>query len=409
MPVFSYEITGGGDAGGPATIEAPDRASAIRQLTAQGVLPRRIIEVSAGENRVGAASAARAALTRPTMSRFEMSRLIGEMAIAVRAGLPLVQALRTIARQRTKASQKVLLERVIELVEQGSSLSDAMREIGRPFPELIINLVHSGEMAGRLGEVLTQAAALMNRDVKLRRALAGALIYPAIITVAVIIAITVVVTVIVPRVLAAVSGQLTTLPLPTRIVQGVAHMVGGYWWLILIIIAAILWGASRLYAHPPARLAIDRALLRIPVLGMVLRDVAVARFTRTFGTLIGAGLPVLTSLRITRKTLGNSAMEHAIEDICDEVSSGRTIAEPLEQCGYFPPMLVQVVGLGERTGKLDEMLMQAADAFEEKTEQSISLFTTVLPPILIIGLAAIVGFVVLSIFLPLIELQEAVG
>ncbi|MCA9309956.1 MAG: type II secretion system F family protein [Phycisphaerales bacterium] len=408
MPVFAYESSNR-QPGGPATIEAPDRASAIRQLTERGVMPRSVIEV--GEARQGEASlaAVRSSLSRPTMSRFEMARLVGEMAIAIRAGLPLVQALRTIARQRTKPAQKALLERLIDAVEQGSSLSDAMREIGRRFPDLIINLVHSGEMAGRLGEVLTQAALLLNRDVKLRRALAGALIYPAIITVAVVIAITVVVTVIVPRVLSAVEGQLVTLPLPTRIVQGVAHLVGGYWWLILLIIALLLWGGSRLYNHPPARLALDRFMLRVPVLGSVLRDVAVARFTRTFGTLIEAGLPVLTSLRITRKTLGNRAMEHAIETICDDVSSGRTIADPLEQSGYFPPMLVQVVGLGERTGKLDEMLMQAADAFEEKTEQSISLFTTVLPPILIICLAAIVGFVVLSIFLPLIELQEALG
>jgi len=184
---------------------------------------------------------------------------------------------------------------------------------------------------------------------------------------------------------------------------------GGWWWAVLLGIAGLLFLWNRLYANPPSRLAIDRILIQIPVVGRLIRDVAVSRFTRTLGTLVGSGLPVLQALRITKATLGNRALQAHIDVVADEVGSGATIADPLERSGQFPPLLVQIVGMGERTGKLDEMLLQAADAFEQRTEQAIKLFTQILPPLLICGLAVIVGFVLLAILLPLLELQESIG
>ncbi len=154
---------------------------------------------------------------------------------------------------------------------------------------------------------------------------------------------------------------------------------------------------------------IDGALLRLPLVGPALRDAAVARFTRTLSALLGAGLPVIMALRVTRGALGNRAMERAIDGVCERVASGRTIAEPMEQCGLFPPLLVQIVSLGEQTGRLDETLAQASTAFEDRTEQSLRVVTTILPPALIVTLAVVVGFVVLAILLPLLELQESIG
>lgn len=421
MPTFEYQLASGSSRGGTGVVEAPDRAAAIRRLRDRGEAPTMLVEVagtgSTNEPRASTApgaAGARAATSgggfglRRVMSRAEMGAFIRELATAVSAGLPLVQALRTIMRQGRNPAQKAMLEKLIDGVEHGQALSDSMRAFGRPFGDLVINLVHAGEVSGRLGEVLMQAARLLDRDVKLRRSLTGALLYPAIILTAVSVAVVIVVTIIVPRVLAAVEGQVVNLPMPTRVVQGVASFFGSYWWLVLLAIGGAVWGAARLYARPGPRLSIDRATLRLPVVGAMVRDVAVARFTRTFGTLVGAGLPVLQSLRITRATLGNRAMEGAIEQVCDRLAAGETISEPMERSGYFPPLLVQIVGLGERTGRLDEMLTQAADAFEDKTEQSIKLFTSVLPPLLIVVLACVVGFVVLSVLLPLIELQEMV-
>jgi len=396
-----------GGAGGAMTIDAPDRASALRALSSRGLTPSSIesVEAVAPSKRAGAQSFT---LVR-TMSRAEIASFMRELSIAVSAGLPLIQSLRTIARQGRTDAQTKMLEAIIEDVEHGSSLSEAFRRIGKPFTELIINLVSAGEAAGRLDEILDQTAALLDRDLKLRRSVVSALVYPAIVASLIVIAVIIVVTVIVPRILKSVEGQLVVLPFPTRVVQGVAVFFADYWWLAILALAGSLYAAARLYSTPGPRLSFDRALLGIPVLGKALRDVAVARFTRTFGTLAAAGLPVLTALRLTKGTLGNKSLELSIESIAQDVSEGATIAEPMDASGDFPPLLIQIVSLGERTGKLDEMLLHAADAFDRKVEQSITVVTTVLPPLLIMLLAGVVGFVVLAVMLPLIELQESIG
>lgn len=407
MPTFRYETVSMTQRNGALVIDAPDRATAIRSLVQRGEAPVRVEEVG---SRGLKSSIARARSSYSAgMTKAQMAMFIRELATAVNAGLPLVQALKTIARQGRSPAQKAMLARLIDDVEHGRTLSDSMRAHGRPFNDLVISLVNAGEVAGRLGEVLTQAARLLDRDAKMRSSFLAAMLYPAIIAGAVAIAVVIVVTVIVPRVLGAVAGQLPVLPWPTRIVQGVAGFVGAYWWLLLLLAIGAVWGVTRLLSRAGPRLAVDRAVLRVPVIGSALRDVSVARFTRTLGTLISAGLPVVASLRVTRDVLGNRALRAAIDDVCEQVAAGKTIADPLERSGWFPPLLVQIISLGEQTGKLDEMLDQAATAFEDKTEQSIKVVTAIVPPALIIVLACLVGFVVLSILLPLIELQESIG
>jgi type II secretory pathway component PulF len=414
MATFAYRTASDRGAGGlgGATIEAPDRATAVRELMRRGVTPTAVEQVAesggaGGGAAVGGGGAAvRGGAWGAAMTRVEMAAFIRELATALQAGLPLVQALKTIAKQGRSQRQKAMLSHVIEQVEHGRSLADAASSWGKPFTDLTVNLMRSGEAAGRLPEVLAQAADLLDRDVKLRRSLLGATLYPMILAGLVCIAVVVIVTFIVPNVLKSLPKG-AELPLPTRIVQGAAGFVATYWWLVLLMAAGALWGWTKLYAMPEFRMSFDRGLLKSPVLGRLLRDVAVARFTRTLGTLTAAGVPILQALRITKGTLGNRAMERVVDEVCEQVAAGRTIADPMERSGYFPPMLVQIVNLGERSGRLDEMLAQAAGAFEEKTETSVKLFTTALPPILVVGLAVVVGFVVLSILLPLLQAQEA--
>ncbi len=413
MARFRYRVAGEPVSAGQV-IEAPDRTAALRALVSRGVTPVGLEELR-GRVRGGAKAAGRsggAGLSiggARTMSRGELANFVGELAVAVSAGLSVVPALKTLARSGRTSKQRDMLNGLISDVERGRSLADAMRDVGKPFNELLINMVHAGEVSGRLETVLAQAATLLERDMKLRRSLTGALVYPAILTVAIVIAVIVLVTVIVPRILSSVEGAITELPLPTMIVRDTAAFFGQWWWAVLLVTAAAVVAWVRIYRMPGPREAIDRFLLSVPVLGSLLRDVAVGRFTRTFGTLVGAGLPVLQALKITKRTLGNRALEREIDTVCDEVSHGKTIAEPLERSGYFPDLLVQIVGLGERTGKLDEVLLHAAGSFEERTEASAKLFTQVLPPILIVNLALVVGFVVLAVFLPLIELQDAIA
>lgn len=415
MPTFQYQSMKTSQAG-PATIEAPDRAAAVRALVAKGITPTRVEPVGkvggravarGGASKSGAGFSLR--IGNSPMSRSEMASFIGELATAVQAGLPIVPALRTIAGQGRTEAQKKMLDTIIRDVERGRSLADSMRAVGPPFTALVTNLVQAGEVSGRLGEVLGQAALLLDRDLKLRRSLMSALMYPAILTTFIGIAIVILVTFIVPSIMSSVNLPPDQLPMPTVIVMGVADFMAGYWWLVGLAIAFGMYFYSRAMRTPSSRLKIDTFLVGTPVLGRLLRDIAVARFTRTFGTLAGAGLPVITSLKITKGTLGNKALERVMDDVCDEVSHGRTISEPLEQSGYFPPLLIQLMNLGEKTGTLDEMLLRAADAFEERTQASVKLFTQVLPPLLIVVLAGVVGFVILAVMLPLIEMQNAIG
>jgi general secretion pathway protein F len=415
MATFVYRTATMGRSAAGATIDAADRAAAVRELVRRGETPI-AVEMAGINGRAATAPSMTAAPTdgeappswwRPVMTRAEMASMIRELAVALTAGLPLVQALRTIARTGRGRQQKEMLRSIIEQVEGGKSLADAMAAWGKPFQELTINLTRAGEASGRLGEVLTHAADLLDKDMKLRRSILSATLYPMIILLLVIGAVVVVVTVIVPKILAQLKGTAATLPWPTLVVKGVADFFSGYWYVIIPAIALAILAVHRWYNTPAGRLTADTALLRVPVLGRLLQDVAVSRFTRTLGTLTTAGIPVLQGLRVTKGTLGNVAMERVIDEVVEQVSAGRTIAEPMERSGYFPPMLVQIVNLGERSGRLDEMLRNAAGAFEERTEQSVKLFTTALPPILVVFMSGIVGFIVFAILMALLSAQDA--
>ncbi len=419
MPTFAYRAVGSGG-GGSTTIDAPDRATAVRELLRRGVTPSALEPIDISRAFASSPSETQdfaGEQARPqgspffkrgrALSRAELASFIRELSTAIQAGLPLVMALKTIAKQGRSDAQRQMLTRVIDAVEHGQSLGDAAQREERTFGELTIGLIRAGEASGKLGEVLKQAADLLDKDVKLRRSIQAATLYPVILLGLIVVAIVVVVTFIVPKILESVKGQITQMPWPTRVVQGLADFVGSYWWLLILGVAGVIYAAGRVYAMPEWRLAIDRSMLKVPILGRLLRDVAVARFTRTLGTLTGAGVGVLQSLRITKATLGNRAMEQVVDQVVEQVAGGKTIADPMERSGYFPPMLVQIVNLGERSGRLEELLEQAAGAFEEKTEQSVKLFTTALPPVLVVLLACVVGFVVLAILMPLLSVQEA--
>lgn len=408
MPTFSYKTVGAG--GG--VIDAPDRADALRELLRRGETPASLEEVSQrGPLRVQARSdgteSRMARVGSVWMKRADLAMLVRELSVAIKAGLPLVQALRTIAKQGRKDTHKRLLMSLVEQVEAGKPLSDAFAGWMPPFTELTVNLTRAGEASGKLGEVLGHAATLLDRDVKLRRTLLSATMYPMILAALVVIAVIVVTTVIVPKILAQVGAQAAALPWPTRVVQGFAEFFGSYWWLVLGVIAAAAFAFSAYYRSPRGRMNFDTLVLRLPLIGPLVRDVAVARFTRTLATLVNSGIPVVSGLRVTSGTLGNRAMEGVIDHVIEQVSAGKTIAQPMEESGYFPPMLVQIVNLGERSGRLDELLLQAADAFEDKTESSVKVFTAALPPILVVCLASVVGFVVLAILMALQAAQDA--
>ena len=426
MPPFRYQTLE--SAAGPSVINAPDRAAALRELRRRGITPTRIeaaagvapaqpaaprFEFETGPKPVGthgqrSAPAGPAARVRGSMTGVQMASFIRELATAVQAGLPLVQSLQIIRRQVRQPGQKAIIERLLHDVEHGKSLSEAQANVGRPFSELTISLTRAAEASGKMGELMEQTANLLDRDLKLRRTLLQGLMYPAMLLVLIIIAVGVMVGFIVPGILKPFAGKISAsdLPVPTRIVMGLGEVVTGYWWLMALGVAGGLILFQQAYRTPSSRLAIDRSMLKVPLLGNVLRDVAVARFTRTLGTLVTAGLPALTALQVTKGTLGNKAMERVIEEVCDQVASGKTISEPMERSGYFPGLLTQIVGLGEKSGRLPQMLMQAANVFEDRTEAVLKTVPALINMLLVLIAACVIGFVMAGVLLPMIQLQE---
>ena len=288
--------------------------------------------------------------------------------------------------------------------------SEAMEEYGPPFDDMIIGMVRASDASGRMSEVMHQLADLLDRSVELRRELVGATIYPLIVACMIGVSIIIAVTFLLPRLMAPIIGQPgVTLPFPTKVLLGFADFMYAWWWLVLILTVAGVIGFRRWVAAPKNRRKVDLMLLKAPIVGNLVRDIAVARFTRTLGTLVSAGLPILSALNIVRDTLGNTVLMDAIDGVQEKVTTGQSLAEPLEKCGFFPPLLVQIVNIGERSGRLEPMLLHAATAFDRQVNTSLKLFTKLLPPVLLVGMAMIAAFVLAAILLPLLEMQKALG
>lgn len=420
MPNFRYQsLTPSGDPRA-GVIAAANRAEAVRLLGARGETATSVT-LDGGDGkarRVERAPTAQGTPTvsslvrrlrrdRPTIKRAEMAAFVREAATAIEAGLPLMMALKTVRRQAHGRAMPVILDHLIERVEAGDPLHVAAREYGPPFDDMIVGMFRAADASGQMSEVLHQLADLLERSVELRREVMGATVYPIILAVLIGISATILVTVLVPRLILPLAGEID-LPWPTRALLGTAEFLSSFWipCVIIITIAVIGWRAW--VRVPKNRLTVDRAKLRLPVLGRLLRDVAVARFTRTLGTLTTAGVPILDSIRVTRQTLGNTAMMAAMDEVQDQVTAGKSLATPLERSGLFPPLLIQVVNLGERSGRLEGMLLHAASAFDRQVNASLKLFTKALPPVLILVMAVIGGFVLAAILLPLLELQSMI-
>ncbi|MSQ90092.1 MAG: hypothetical protein EXS01_01685 [Phycisphaerales bacterium] len=415
MLTFRYQGLGTAASGG--VIQASDRADALRMLAQQGIVATTIEDATAPPgSRQSAGLSKRLSISlrsrtgRPTISQSDLTNFIREIATALEAGLPLMQALRTVRRQAAGRALPVIMDFLIERIEAGIPLHQAAKEYGLPFDEMTIGMFRAADASGRNAEVLHQLADLLDRSVELKREVVGATIYPMLVAALISVSIVVLVTFVLPRLMAPIVGQAgMVLPFPTRVLLGLAAFIAMWWWAIILAVVAAILGWRHWIAQPKNRFLFDLTLLRVPILGVLLRDVAVARFTRTLGTLVSAGIPILQALRVVRDTLGNAAMMSAIDDVQELVTTGSSLADPLERSGFFPPLLIQIVNIGERSGRLEVMLMHAANAFDRQVNQSLKVFTKALPPILLISMGVVAGFVLLGILLPLLQLQSAIG
>lgn len=398
MAVFVYQgRTASGVQNGE--IEAPDRSSAVGELRRRAILVTKIAEKTA-----------------PKMSfKFggkvkdkEMAIFTRQFSTMIDAGLPLVQCLNILAEQSESKTLRSVTGQVARHVEAGSTLADALRRHPRTFDDLFTNLVEVGEAGGILDVVLQRLAAYIEKAAALKRKVKAAMVYPcAIIGVALLVVIFML-TFVIPTFAQMFKDLGADLPLPTKVVMLLSDFVRSY---ILLLIAGMIGAVMALrsyYRTEGGRGTIDALMLKLPVFGTLVRKVAVARFTRTLGTLVQSGVPILDGLRITARTAGNKVVEKAVLQCRAAVTEGKTLADPLRTSGVFPPMVTQMISVGEQTGALDAMLSKIADFYDDEVDTAVSTLTSLLEPIMIVFLGVVVGGLVVAMYLPIFKLVTLV-
>jgi len=321
------------------------------------------------------------------------------------AGLPLVQGLEILSTQVENKSLAKNLTVIKADVEGGSTYADALRKHPKIFSELYVNMVAAGEAGGILDTILNRLAAYIEKAMKLKKKVKGAMIYPAVVTSVAVLVIAVIMIFVIPtfsQMFASLGG---TLPLPTRIIVGMSHFIAGIGGLIVAgLIVAIIVSIVQIRKTEKGKKVIDSIALKLPIFGILLRKVAVAKFTRTLGTLISSGVPILDGLEITAKTAGNKVIEYAIMDVRQAVSEGKTLEEPLTKAKVFPPMVTHMIAVGESTGALDAMLGKIADFYDDEVDNAVANLTAMMEPLLMVFLGGAIGFIVVAMYLPIFKM-----
>jgi type IV pilus assembly protein PilC len=333
-----------------------------------------------------------------------------QFSVMLDAGLPLVQCLEILGSQEEHRTFREVIQRVRFDVEQGASLADAMRKHPKAFDNLYTNMIAAGEAGGILDIILQRLSTYIEKTVKLKSQVKSALIYPAAVIAIAILVVWIILWKVIPTFAQLFAGLGGEMPLPTRVVITASNIIGRYsvFMVPLLILGAIAF--MRAYkANDRFRHIVDAAQLKIPIIGMLLRKIAIARFCRTLSTLTSSGVPILDGLEITAKTAGNAIIEDAVMAVRKAVEEGKTIAEPLGQTKVFPPMVVQMISVGEQTGALDQMLSKIADFYEDEVDTAVAGLMKLIEPLLITVLGGIIGFIVAAMYLPMYAILEKIG
>ncbi len=402
MPKYVWEGKSKSGAVVTGEMEAPNEAVVLAQLRRQQVTPIKIKPKSF--------------LLDMKVPWFKQSVPMKDVAVFTRqfatmidAGLPLVQCLDILGAQQQNKTFKEVIMKVKEDVESGSTFADALRKHPKIFDDLFVNLVEAGEVGGILDTILNRLAAYQEKAIKLKKQIKGAMIYPStIITVAVVVTIVLLLYVI-PIFAKMFTDFGQALPGPTLFVINLSNTVRQYFYIFVIAVVLLVIGIRLTYKTERGRLAIDRLLLKMPIVGDILLKIAVARFSRTLGTMVSSGVPILESMEIVARSAGNKVIENAVFSARESISEGKTIAQPLEELKVFPPMVTQMVSVGEATGALDQMLNKIADFYEDEVDAAVAALTSMLEPMLMIFLGVTIGGLVISMYLPIFKLAGVVG
>jgi type IV pilus assembly protein PilC len=346
---------------------------------------------------------------KPSVKTRDVVIFTRQFATMINAGLPLVQSLSILAAQTENKTLQETTKAVVYDVESGHTLADAFSKHPKVFSDLFVNMVAAGEAGGILDTILLRLATFLEKNDALVRKVKGAMVYPGVIISVAVIAIAVLLIFVIPTFQQMFASVSMELPLPTRVVIAMSDFLLGFWWAVIAVLGAGVFGLNRYYATDAGRKNIDTLLLKLPVLGDLLRKSAVSRFTRTLGTLISSGVSILDGLEITAKTAGNRVIHDAVMESRASIAGGETIAAPLEKSKVFPPMVISMIAVGEQTGGLDEMLSKIADFYDEEVDVAVSALLSLMEPVMIVVLGVIVGGMVIAMYLPIFDMMNAVG
>ncbi|UCE49330.1 MAG: type II secretion system F family protein [Phycisphaerales bacterium] len=419
MGQFDYKAVNQSGTHVSGSIEAVDRKSAVVALTGQGHFVTELLERAAAESPNGQTK--EAALDVGQLLKFrgrkvsskDLLAFTTQLGTALRAGLPLMRGLDLLREQQHKPGPRKLFGELVDAVSTGQSLSEAMASHEDVFNSLYLSMVRVGETGGILDQTTTQLSDMLTREEKIKSNMRNASMYPLFVLVLGLSSVILIITVILPRILGTLAAEASALPLPTRMLLGMSHFATGLfttipgWICIAVVIAGFYYFGK--WKKGAGRLQYDTFKLRIPILGSVLRTIAVGRFARTLGALTMGGVTILEALGVVRDTLGNELLGSEIDMVADKVKKGQALAEPLEESGYFPPLLVQIVAVGEQTGKLDELLLKAADTFDTEADSAVQRFMSIFPALLILLLALVIGFIIVATLLPIVAMQLGGG
>lgn len=412
MPVYAYK--GVTQAGRKARgfVDAESARAARAKLRRDGVFLTDLSE--------SAASTAPAATGRPSagasfslarfrrISSLDLALATRQLATLIGAGVPLVQGLSALAEQVESVRLKGVVGQIRDRVNEGATLADAMAQAG-PFSDLYIGMVRAGEAGGALEQVLERLAEYLEGQVRLRNKVSSILIYPSVMFAFAVLVVGVLVTVVLPQITELLASLNKPLPFYTRAIIGLSEFARSWWWAVLLAAVGVGFGVRALVATERGRASFDRMKLRLPVVGRTVRLLAISRFTRTLSTLLAGGLPIVRALDISKHVANNVILGRAIDAARGSVTEGQSLAQPLRASGEFPPVVVYMVEVGERSGALESMLEKVAQTFEEQVETAVTRLTALLEPMLILLMVGIVVFIIAATLVPLLQLTSAIG
>ncbi len=403
MPKFKWTGRSRDGKSQQGTMDAASEGAVTASLRRQG------IQVTKVKSASGLNAEINIGFLKPKITTKDLVVFTRQFATMIDAGLPLVQCLEILSTQQPNKTFKEVLVKVKSDVESGSTFADALRKHPKAFNELYVNLVAAGEVGGILDTILNRLAVYIEKALKLKKKVKSAMTYPATIVGIAIIVITVILMFVIPAFEKMFADFGGALPAPTQMVINLSNFVQNYFLLIIVFIFVAIFAFKKVYATRKGRDKIDNWALKLPVFGMLIRKVAVAKFARTMSTMISSGVPILDGLDIVAKTAGNRTVEKAIIKVRSSISEGKTIAEPLRESGVFPPMVCQMIEVGEQAGALDTMLGKIADFYDDEVDDAVNNLTAMMEPLLMLFLGTSVGGLVVAMYLPIFQLAGTVG